>query len=60
MRVGAVQVYGEIFRTLKPGCSFGSFEWCVTDKFDLKNPEHLDIKKVSLPGVVCSAWLMCA
>lgn len=33
-------VYGEIFRVLKPGAKFGCYEWCMTDDYDEKNPEH--------------------
>lgn len=33
-------VYGEIFRVLKPGCVFGCYEWCMTESYDEKNPEH--------------------
>lgn len=39
------KAYSEAFRVLKPGQSFCSFEWVLTDKFDFKNPEHLAIKK---------------
>ena len=38
-------VYGEIFRVLKPGGYFISYEWCLTDKHDPKNEEHLLSKK---------------
>jgi sterol 24-C-methyltransferase len=38
-------VYGEIFRVLKPGCVFATYEWCLTDLYDPSNPEHRDIKK---------------
>lgn len=38
-------VYGQIFRVLKPGQIFACYEWCLTDKFDWKNPDHLLIKK---------------
>jgi len=37
--------YKEIFRVLKPGGLFGSYEWCLTDKYDPENPEHRAIKK---------------
>jgi len=37
------QVFGEIFRVLKPGGLFGSYEWVSTAKFDAKNPEHVRI-----------------
>lgn len=38
-------VYGEIFRVLKPGGVFASYEWCLTDKYDPENAEHRRIKK---------------
>jgi len=40
-----VGVYGEIFRVLKPGSIFACYEWCMTDNFDPKNPDHQNIKK---------------
>jgi sterol 24-C-methyltransferase len=40
-----VKCYKEIFRVLKPGGTFASYEWCLTDKFDPKNQVHQDIKK---------------
>ncbi len=36
-------VYGEIFRVLKPGATFVSYEWVSTPKYDPKNPEHVRI-----------------
>ncbi|KAG0758321.1 hypothetical protein G6F57_009999 [Rhizopus arrhizus] len=36
-------IYGEIFRVLKPGGSFGCYEWVMTDNFDENNPEHRQI-----------------
>lgn len=38
-------VYSEIFRILKPGGFFACYEWCMTDKFDPSNPDHLRIKR---------------
>ena len=38
-------VYGEIFRVLKPGAAFACYEWCLTDKFDKTNADHLRIKR---------------
>lgn len=32
-------------RVLKPGGVIGITEWCMTDKFDPKNPQHLDIRR---------------
>jgi sterol 24-C-methyltransferase len=33
-------VYEQIFRVLKPGGTFGVYEWLMTDKYDNDNPEH--------------------
>jgi len=38
-------VYREIFRVLKPGGYFVSYEWCLTKLYDPRNPEHVAIKK---------------
>jgi sterol 24-C-methyltransferase len=38
-------VYGEIFRVLKPGKVFACYEWCLTPKYDPKNEYHRLIKK---------------
>ncbi|KAI4730234.1 S-adenosyl-L-methionine-dependent methyltransferase [Aureobasidium sp. EXF-10728] len=38
-------VYAEICRVLKPGGVVGMGEWCMTDKFDPKNPHHLDVRR---------------
>jgi len=38
-------VYSEIFRILKPGALYGSYEWVITDKYSESNPEHAKIKK---------------
>ncbi|KAJ3177212.1 Delta(24)-sterol C-methyltransferase [Gaertneriomyces sp. JEL0708] len=32
------QVYGEIFRVLRPGSSFACYEWCTTDRYDESDP----------------------
>lgn len=37
-------IYGEAFRLLKPGGHFGTYEWCVTDRFDDQDPLHRKIK----------------
>jgi sterol 24-C-methyltransferase len=37
-------VYEQIFRVLKPGGSFGVFEWVMTDKYDDTNQEHRAIR----------------
>jgi len=36
-------VYGEIFRVLKPGAKFVSYEWVSTHKFDPNNAQHVKI-----------------
>ncbi|PNH06504.1 24-methylenesterol C-methyltransferase 2 [Tetrabaena socialis] len=36
-------VYGEIFRVLKPGSYFVSYEWVSTAAFDAQNPQHVKI-----------------
>eukprot|EP00571_Detonula_confervacea_P014765 CAMPEP_0172298884 /NCGR_PEP_ID=MMETSP1058-20130122/1330_1 /TAXON_ID=83371 /ORGANISM="Detonula confervacea, Strain CCMP 353" /LENGTH=467 /DNA_ID=CAMNT_0013008179 /DNA_START=18 /DNA_END=1421 /DNA_ORIENTATION=+ len=41
-RVGC---YSEIYRVLKPGAIFACYEWCLTDKYDAENQEHVSIKK---------------
>ncbi|POS86119.1 sterol 24-C-methyltransferase [Erysiphe pulchra] len=38
------QVYGEIFRVLKPGGTFGVYEWLMTDKYDNDNQHHREIR----------------
>lgn len=38
-------VYGEIFRVLKPGRMFACYEWCLTPKYDANNELHRLIKK---------------
>jgi sterol 24-C-methyltransferase len=38
-------VYSEIFRVLKPGQIFATYEWCLTPKYDKNNAEHRLIKK---------------
>jgi len=36
-------IYGEIKKVLKPGGTFGVYEWCMTDKYDATNPAHRKI-----------------
>lgn len=38
-------VFGEIHRVLKPGGTFGVYEWVLTDKHDKKNPAHTKAAK---------------
>jgi 24-methylenesterol C-methyltransferase len=37
------QVYGEVFRVLKPGAFFASYEWVSTKEYDANNPQHVKI-----------------
>lgn len=37
-------VYEQIFRVLKPGGTFGVYEWVMTDRFDESNAEHRAIR----------------
>ena len=39
-----LSIYGEVFRLLKPGCSFAGYEYCLTDRFNPQDPHHLKIK----------------
>ena len=43
-------LYREVFRVLRPGACFASYEWCLTEKFDPGNPEHLRMKKSIIRG----------
>ena len=36
-------MYGQVFKVLKPGASFVTYEWVATPKFDANNPEHVKI-----------------
>lgn len=43
------KVYGEIFRVLKPGCKFVSYEWVSLPDYDPNNKEHATIiQEISL------------
>lgn len=51
-----VDAYGEVYRLLKPGGCFASYEYCMTDRFDAENPEHqrhkADLEYAgALPGI---------
>ena len=37
------QVYGEIYRVLKPGSYFASYEWVSTKEYDPSNKDHVRI-----------------
>jgi sterol 24-C-methyltransferase len=39
-----VGVYSQIFKILKPGGMFASYEWVLTDKYDASNAEHRALK----------------
>ncbi len=41
-KVGA---FREILRVLRPGACFAGYEWCLTERFDPDDSEHLRIKK---------------
>jgi sterol 24-C-methyltransferase len=46
-----VSIYREVYRLLKPGAHFGSYEWVMTDRFDAQNPLHVELKEdVELGG----------
>ena len=36
-------VYGQIYKVLKPGGTFGVYEWVMTDNYDPDNVEHRKI-----------------
>ena len=37
-------VYREVARVLRPGGLFGTYEWCMTDRYDPSNPQHRALK----------------
>jgi len=37
-------VYSQIFRVLKPGGTFGVYEWLMTDNYDNTNEHHREIR----------------
>jgi sterol 24-C-methyltransferase len=39
-----VRTYKEVFRVLKPGARFVSYEWVLTDKYDHSNETHRQIR----------------
>lgn len=38
------RVYSEVYRVLKPGGLFASYEWITTDKYDPSNRYHRKLK----------------
>ncbi|KAJ6336733.1 hypothetical protein OIU76_006582 [Salix suchowensis] len=50
------EVYAEIFRVLKPGSLYVSYEWVTTDKYKDSDPEHVEViqgieRGDALPGL---------
>ncbi|KAG5246539.1 sterol-C-methyltransferase family protein [Salix suchowensis] len=50
------EVYAEIFRVLKPGSLYVSYEWVTTDKFKSSDPEQVEViqgieRGDALPGL---------
>ncbi len=43
-------LFREIFRVLRPGACFASYEWCLTEDFDPGNAEHQRIKNGIMVG----------
>ncbi|MXW60428.1 MAG: methyltransferase domain-containing protein [Acidimicrobiaceae bacterium] len=39
-----VRVFSEARRLLKPGACFATYEWCLTDRFDVDDPHHVQLK----------------
>jgi len=39
-----VECFKELLRVVKPGGYFGSYEWCLTDKYDATNERHRELK----------------
>lgn len=37
-------VYEQIYRVLKPGGTFGVYEWVMTDKYDESNAKHCEMR----------------
>ena len=39
-----VGIFSEAFRLLKPGACFAAYEYCLTDRFDSQDSEHLRLR----------------
>ena len=52
------KVYAEIFRVLKPGGVFASYEWALTDNYDDKNEVGTRVRSraLGLPSCLCHAY----
>ena len=37
--------FAEIWRVLRPGGTFGGYEWCMTPRYNAEDPDHQAIKK---------------
>jgi sterol 24-C-methyltransferase len=44
------QVFGELFRVLKPGSKLVGTDWCTTDRYDPANPRHAEIRDAIAEG----------
>lgn len=42
--------FAEVFRVLKPGGTFGGYDWCITDKYDNQNRDHIETKRLIEEG----------
>mmetsp|Transcript_12341 Transcript_12341/g.23406 ORF Transcript_12341/g.23406 Transcript_12341/m.23406 type:complete len:370 (-) Transcript_12341:537-1646(-) len=38
-----LELYKQVYKVIKPGTYFSSYEWLTTPKYDIKNKEHVDI-----------------
>lgn len=50
------EVYSEIYRVLKPGAMYVSYEWVTTEHFKADDPEHVEVihgieRGDALPGL---------
>lgn len=58
MAVQLEKVYKEVFRVLKPGAKFVSYEWVTLPAFDPKNEEHnYIIQEINLRNGLPVSWL---